>query len=146
MYVIIHPRYGISARANMTNAWRMPFVIGSIGKLAYGAGAMFAPEWMAEHHLAPTLQGHADPRMSLRGFGGAQSGIALHTLATTTSPQAARTVLRLNILVDTFDAGVSLLEWRARGALDRVVAGGVAVNIAALICWATAAVTLPGTM
>ena len=52
----------------MTNAWRMLFVIGSIGRLAYGTGAMFAPEWMAEH-LAPTLQGHADPRMSLRGSG-----------------------------------------------------------------------------
>jgi hypothetical protein len=125
----------------VANSWRMPFVIGSIGRLAYGAGAALAPEWMADH-LAPTLQGHADPRMNLRGFGGAHSAIALYTLAIATSPQRAQTVLGLNVLVDVFDAGVSLLEWRARGELDRVVAGGVAVNLAGLACWAAAASAL----
>lgn len=126
----------------MRNSWRMPFLLGSIGRLAYGLGAMFAPEWMGGH-LAPTLRRHADPRMNLRGFGGAQAGIAMYTLAVARSAPRARTVLGLNALVDALDAGVSLLEWRARGKLDRVVAGGIAVNVTALICWSAAAAALP---
>jgi hypothetical protein len=122
----------------MTNAWRAPFVIGSIVRLAYGVGAMLAPEWMAGR-LAPTLQKHADPRMNLRGFGGAQTGIALYTLVTATTRQRAKTLLGLNVLVDALDAGVTLLERRDRGVLDRMVAGGAAVNVAALLWWAAAA-------
>lgn len=121
--------------------WRAPFLIGSTFRLAYGMGAMLAPEWMGEH-LAPTLQGHPDPRMNLRGFGGAQSGIALYTLATATTPERARAVLGLNVLVDALDAGVSLLEWRARGELDQMAGGGVAVNVVSLIVWAAAAAAL----
>lgn len=123
------------------SVWRTPFVIGSLGRLAYGLGAMFAPEWMAEH-LAPTIQGHPDPRMNLRGFGSAHTGIALYTLATATSPQRAGAALRLNALVDTLDATVSLLEWRARGKLDPVVGGGVAINVMGLACWTIAAAAL----
>lgn len=125
----------------MSTTWRLPFLIGSAGRLAYGAGAMLAPEWMAGR-LAPTLRGHPDPRMNLRGFGGAQSGVAIYTLAMTTTRRRARSALALNALVDTFDAGVSLLERRARGELDRVVAGGVAVNVIGLVCWSSAALAL----
>jgi hypothetical protein len=125
----------------MSSSWRAPFVLGSIARLACGSGAMLAPEWMAEH-LAPTLQDHADPRMNLRGFGGAPTAIAIYTLAVARSPARARTVLGLNAMADTLDAGVSLLEWRARGKVDSVVAGGVAINLAGLVCWATAAAAL----
>lgn len=125
----------------MSNSWRTPFAIGSIARLAYGLGAMFAPEWMGEH-LAPTLNGHPDARMNLRGFGGAHTAIALFTLAAVRTPERARTVLALNALADALDAGVSLLEWRARGELDQVVAGGVAVNVAGLLCWTAAAAAL----
>src|SRR3954452_9982759 len=97
--------------------WRVPFVIGSVARLAYGLGAVLAPEWMGGR-LAPTLRGHPDPRMNLRGFGGAQSAVALYTLVTATSPTAARSPLLLNCLVDTFDTVVSLLERRDRGRFD----------------------------
>lgn len=125
----------------MSKTWRMPFLIGSVARLAYGLGAMFAPEWMAEH-LAPTVQGHPDPRMNLRGFGGAHTGIALYSLAVATSPEQARSVLGLNALVDALDAATSVLEWRARGKLDRVVGGGVAINVLGLACWTAAGVAL----
>ena len=122
-------------------AWRVPFVVGSIGRLAYGVGAMAAPERMAGR-LAPTLRNHPDPRMNLRGFGGAQSGIALYTLIEAASPAGAQRVLRLNAVVDAFDALVSAAEWRDRGELQRVVAGGIAVNVASLLIWSAAAVAL----
>ncbi|MDQ3741799.1 MAG: hypothetical protein M3389_12745, partial [Actinomycetota bacterium] len=72
------------------------------------------------------------------GFGGAQSAVAVYTLTSLASPETARTALRLNALVDGFDAGVSLLEWRDRGRLDENAGGGVALNVAGLTCWAIA--------
>ena len=127
----------------MSEAWRLPFVLGGAARLAYGLCAMLAPEWM-EGRFAPTLRNHPDPRMNLRGFGGAQSAIAIYTLARATTPENARSVLALNVLVDGFDAGVSALEWQARGELDRMAGGGVAVNLVALAFSAWAAVALRG--
>ena len=118
-------------------AWRMPFVLASAARLAYGLGSVFAPEWMGGR-LAPSLRGHPDPRMNLRGFGGAQSALALYTLTTATTPGGARSALRLNALVDGMDTVVSLLEWRDRGRLDQEAGGGIALNVAGLACWAIA--------
>jgi hypothetical protein len=42
---------------------------GSSVRLAYGIGCLVAPDWMSGR-LAPDVRGHADGRMSLRGFGG----------------------------------------------------------------------------
>src|SRR4051794_277039 len=117
----------------MAEKWRTPFIAGSVARLAYGLGAMLAPEWMAANRLAPSLQGHPDPRMNLRGFGGAQSGIALYTLATSRTREGARAALGLNVLVDAFDACVSALEIRDRGRVDRMGAGGVLVNVTAVV-------------
>ena len=128
----------------MQERWRVPIVIGSVARLAYGLGSMLAPEWMARNRLAPSLRGHPDPRMNLRGFGGAQSGIALYTLATATTPERARGVLRLNVLADAFDAGVSMLEIRDRGRVDRMAGGGVLVNVFALGVSTVAALALRG--
>ena len=118
-------------------AWRVPFVVGSTARLAYGLASVLAPEWMGGR-LAPSLRGHPDPRMNLRGFGGAQSAVAVYTLTTATTEARARDVLRLNVLVDGFDTAVSLLERRDRGKLDVMAAGGVGLNIAGLTCWALA--------
>src|SRR4051812_31995825 len=103
---------------------------------------MLAPEWMAGKRLAPSLRGHPDPRMNLRGFGGAQTGIALYTLSQLRTRDSARSALRLNALVDGFDALVSTLEIRDRGGVDLMAAGGVAVNVVGLVCWSSAAALL----
>jgi hypothetical protein len=92
--------------------------------------------------LAPSLRGHPDPRMNLRGFGGAQSAIAIYTLTAATTPARARSLLRLNALVDASDTAVSLLEWRDRGRFDRMATGGLALNVAALGWWTVAAAAL----
>ena len=126
----------------MREPWRVPVTIASVARLAYGLGSMLAPEWMAANRLAPTLRDHPDPRMNLRGFGGAQSGIALYTLATARDRARARSALGLNALVDALDAGVSMLEIRDRGGVDEVAGGGVAFNVAFLGCWTAAAVAL----
>jgi hypothetical protein len=131
----------VEPRRRRLKAWRVPFVAGSAARLAYGLCAVIAPEWMGGR-LAPRILGHPDPRMNLRGFGGAQSAIAIYTLMATTTPDGARRVLRLNVLVDALDTVVSLLEWRDRGEFDRMAAGGVAVNIAGLSVSAIAAAAL----
>jgi hypothetical protein len=118
--------------------WRLPILLGSFVRLAYGSAAVIAPVAMSGR-LAPEIHDLPDPRMNLRGFGGALSAIALYTLATARTPEAARSVLWLNVITDTYDTGVSLLELRSRGTVDRVVAGGFAFNFAGLVCWTLAA-------
>jgi hypothetical protein len=118
----------------------MPFMIASAARLAYGVGCVVAPGWMSDR-LAPAVR-DPEARMNLRGFGGAQSGVALYTLATARTEAGARSALVLNALVDGLDAVVSSLEIRDRGRLDTLGAGGVALNIAGLACWATAALAL----
>src|SRR3954451_19891976 len=124
----------------MQETWRVPFLIGGTARLAYGVGCIVAPQAMGGR-LAPTVRG-PDARMNLRGFGGAQSGIALYTLGTARTPEGAKDTLRLNALVDGFDALVSALEMRDRGGVDLVAAGGVFVNVAGLVCWSAAAALL----
>jgi hypothetical protein len=126
----------------MANKWRIPFVIGSLARLAWGVGVMLAPEWMGGR-LAPRIDGHGGARMNSRGMGGLQTGVALYTLARAKSAQSARTVLSLNMLVDGLDlVGVSLLEWRDRGEINALVAGDIAVNGAFFLCWTAAAASL----
>ena len=124
----------------MQDRWKVPFLFASTFRLAYGLGCILAPQAMAGR-LAPTVRG-SDSRMNLRGFGGAQSGIALYTLARARTKEGARSALTLNWLVDGFDAMVSALEIRDRGGVDLVAAGGVAVNVVGLACWTTAALAL----
>ncbi len=126
----------------MREQWRVPVIVASGARLAYGLGSMLVPEWMAANRLAPTLRDHPDPRMNLRGFGGAQSAIALFTLAKSRSRAGARGVLGLNVLVDAFDAGVSVLEIRDRGRVDATAAGGVVFNVTFLALWAATAAAL----
>ena len=123
----------------MTNAWRVPFVIAGLARLAFGVGMTLAPEWMGGR-LAPRLQRHTGARMDSRGMGTTQSAIALYTLAKARSPQSARTALSLNILVDSVVLlGTSLLEWRDRGEIDALVAGDMAINGTFVLCWTAAA-------
>jgi hypothetical protein len=119
-------------------------IVGSLVRLGYGLGAAIAPLGMCRRRLAPAVHDMPDPRMNLRGFGGAQSAIALYALASARSPERARSLLWLNAVTDACDAAVSLLELRARGKLDRVVVGGLGINITALAWWTLAARTLPG--
>ena len=122
--------------------WQVPFIVGGSVRLAYGLGAMLDPEGMAARGLAPQLHDKPDPRMNLRGFGGAQSAIALYTLARARTRDGARQVLALNAATDAFDTVVSGMEGRARGRLDRQVAGGLGLNLAGLLCWSLAALAL----
>ena len=126
----------------MTNVWRVPFVIGGLARLVIGGGYLFVPEWMGGR-LAPRIDGHAGARMNLRGMGGTQAGVALYTLARARRPDSARTALSINLLVDGLDLIVSsFLEWRDRGEFDALVAGDIAVNGSAVLCYTAAAALL----
>jgi hypothetical protein len=126
----------------MTNVWRFPFVTGGLARLVIGGGYLFVPEWMGGR-LAPRIDGHAGARMNLRGMGGTQAGVALYTLARARNAQSARTALSLNLLVDGLDLVVSsFLEWRDRGKIDALVAGDIAVNGTAVLCYSAAGALL----
>jgi hypothetical protein len=104
---------------------------GSLGRLAYGLAAMFAPRFMAGRY-AP-----AEPEsvMSLRGFGGQYIGVAVFTLLAARSPDLARPALLLNIGVDACDALAGGLEVREKGVGDPIAVGGVALPAIGIATW-----------
>jgi hypothetical protein len=105
---------------------------GALFRIAYGVGAIAVPDLMSRQ-LAPDIRGHPAGRMNLRGFGGAQTAIGSFTAyAAVVEPRLARAAIGLNLVTDALDSAVSALEWRARGRADRVVAGGVVLNVSGL--------------
>ena len=77
---------------------RALLAMGSLFRLAVGAGYLTIPEAMAAHRLAPDIRGHPDGRMSTRGFGALHLGIAITTLRAATRNIACREVVVLNLL------------------------------------------------
>ncbi len=110
---------------------------GSAVRLAYGAGSLFAPDWMSGR-VAPDVRGHADGRMSLRGFGGLYISVALVTMVAACRSDLARPALALNLACEVFDATAGLLEIRDRGRPDPIALGGVAMPLAGALTWTAA--------
>jgi len=104
---------------------------GSLGRLAYGLGAMFAPRFMAGRYAPP----EPESVMSLRGFGGQYIAIAVFTLLSARSPHLARPALLLNVGVDVCDAMAGGFEVREKGVGDSVALGGVALPAINLSMW-----------
>ncbi|MDQ3630693.1 MAG: hypothetical protein M3417_05345 [Actinomycetota bacterium] len=119
----------MSARAFM--------LAGSSVRLAYGIGSLVAPDWMSGR-LAPDVRGHADGRMSLRGFGGLYIAVALLTIVASYRTDIARPALALNLACETFDAAAGLLEVRDRGGPDPIALGGIAMPLAGALTWTAA--------
>jgi hypothetical protein len=111
--------------------FRSVMTAGSVGRLAYGLAAMFAPRFMAGRY-AP-----AEPEsvMSLRGFGGQYIAIAVFTLFSARSPHLARPALLLNVGVDICDAMAGGFEVRENGVRDPIAVGGVALPAINFATW-----------
>jgi hypothetical protein len=110
---------------------------GSAARLAYGVGALIAPDWMSGR-LAPDVRGHAEGRMNLRGFGGQHIAVALMTMFAAYRTELARPALAVNLGCETFDAAAAALELRDRGEADRIAVGGVATPLIGALTWTAA--------
>jgi hypothetical protein len=119
---------GMSARALLA--------LGSLFRLFVGAGYLAAPEAMARGGLAPDVRGHADGRMSTRGFGALHLGIAMGTLRAAARNRGCREVAALNLVCALGDTTATLLERRERGSWERVVLGSVPVDLLDVAWWA----------
>jgi hypothetical protein len=104
---------------------------GSIGRLVYGLGAMFAPRFMAGRY-APV---EPESVMSLRGFGGQYIGVAVFTIFASRSPDLARPALLLNLGVDACDAVAGAFEVREKGLGDPIALGGVWLPAVGIATW-----------
>jgi hypothetical protein len=112
--------------------------LGSLFRLALGAGYLTAPEAMARLQLAPDIRDHPDGRMSTRGFGALHVGVALATLRAAARNQACREVAALNLTCALADTAATLLERRDRGAWEPVVLGSVPVDLVDVAWWTNA--------
>jgi|SRR5665213_2979148 len=123
---------------------RALLLVGSALRIAYGAGAVFAPTQMAARQYAPDTHGLADPRLLLRAFGAHQIVTACLTLGSIGSPPRARAAATLSLLIDTSDVVCAMLEQRARGTRDKTTTGGYAISGAGMLTFALAACLLQG--
>ena len=117
---------------------RVLLALGSLFRLAVGAGYLAAPEGMAHRQLAPDIRGHPEGRMSTRGFGALHVGIAAGTLGAAARNQGCRDVAVLNLVCAIGDTVATLLERRDRGSWERVVLGSVPVDLIDVAWWTNA--------
>ena len=117
---------------------RLALVVGGLVRVAYGLHALLAPEAMGRRRLAPRTHGKADPRLSLRGFGGQLVVLGAFTVLAARSAALARPVTWLNAGIDTIDLTAGALEARDRGGVDRIVGGSLALNGVGLAWWLAA--------
>jgi hypothetical protein len=117
---------------------RMLLALGSVFRLAVGAGYLAAPEGMARRQLAPDIRGHSDGRMSTRGFGALHLGVAIGTLRAAVRDEGCREVAVLNLVCAVGDTTATLLERRDRGKWERAVLGSVPVDLVDVAWWANA--------
>jgi hypothetical protein len=117
---------------------RLLLALGSLFRLAVGAGYLADPEEMARLKLAPDIRGQPDGRMSTRGFGALHFGIALGTIGAAARNKGCREVATLNLVCALGDTAATLLERRGRGNWDRVVLGSVPVDVVDVAWWANA--------
>ena len=101
---------------------------GSATRLAYGVGALVAPEWMARRGFAPQTHDQADPRLLQRGFGGHQILIVGLTLAALRDERLMRPALAMNVGIDVSDVLSALLEFGPRGGPDQTTIAGIAFS------------------
>jgi hypothetical protein len=113
-------------------------VLGSVFRLAYGVGAFAAPRAMEQARLAAQTEDRPDPRLLQRAFGAHQVLVAAFTLAALRSDGLLRPAIALSALLDGADTAAALAEVRARGGVDRTLAGGLAVSGAGVVTFVAA--------
>jgi hypothetical protein len=101
---------------------------GSAVRIAYGVGSLLAPESMVSAEYAPDTHGLADPRLTLRAFGGHQLVTGCLTVIATCRRRHVREAATLSLLIDAFDVLSAALEQRARGRRDETITGGYAIS------------------
>jgi hypothetical protein len=126
------------ARDRVSTSARALMLVGSAGHIAYGVGALLAPERMVSAQYAPDTHGLADPRLLLRAFGGHLLITGCLALAATRSRRQTRSAAVLCLLINTFDVTSAVLEWRARNKRDQTVTGGIALSGSGIITFAAA--------
>jgi hypothetical protein len=117
---------------------RLLMALGSLVRLAVGAGYLVNPEAMSRHELAPDIRDHQDGRMSTRGFGALHVGIALATLRASVRNESCRELAVLNLACALGDTAATLLERRDRGGWEPVVLGSVPVDVVDVAWWTNA--------
>lgn len=134
----------MSARADQSAvkiagmAGRLFLGLGSLFRLAVGAGYLASPEEMARRRLAPDIRGHPDGRMATRGFGALHLGVAVGTLRAAARNKSCRELAVLNLVCALGDTAATLLERRDRGKWEPVVLGSVPVDLLDVAWWMNA--------
>lgn len=114
-------------------------LVGSLLRGTWGAGAYAAPAAMRRLQLTGGADlDRPDARLYVRGFGAHQVLAAGFTLAALRSPRLLRPALAMNVLLDGVDVASAVVELRARGGVDRTIAGGIGISAGGAVIFAAA--------
>ncbi len=113
-------------------------IAGSLGRLAYGAGLLVAPDRMNAWQLAADGRGDPYARMTTRAFGAVHVNVALLTLRAALTERDAALALGLNLGCDAGDALATVLEWRAGDLPAAALAASLALQSTGLTVWGAA--------
>jgi len=111
-------------------------VVGSLVRISYGLCSLLAPEAIVAAKLAPDTSELADPRLTLRAFGGHQLVVGSLTLAAVRSRRMLRHAALLSLSIDSFDVVSAALEQRVRGKHDPTITWGYLISGAGIAAFA----------
>jgi hypothetical protein len=117
---------------------RALILLGTAVRLAYGVGALLAPERMVGLQFAPSTHELPEPRLLLRAFGGHQIVTGIFTLASLRSRRLARAASTVSLAIDALDVSSAILEIPARGESDRATIAGIALSGTGVLTFAAA--------
>jgi hypothetical protein len=107
---------------------RRLMLVNSLFRLGYGVGALVAPSAMASARMAPDTEDRPDARLFVRGFGAHQLAAGAMALGSLRWQRLERPAMTLAVVIDAVDMVSAAVEARARGRMDRDVAGGLALS------------------
>jgi hypothetical protein len=108
-------------------------------RLAYGVVGVVAPAALAKIRFAPSVGGHPDARLFVRGFAVHQVGVAALGVASLRWPGLRRAAAGAAVTIDVADVISAVAEAIDRRRLDSELAGGVLFSAAGAL---SAAATL----
>ena len=109
---------------------------GSLARLAYASGLLFAPQTMRARRIAPYEPGYFG--MTTRGFGAVHANVALTTLRCAVRDRDTHLALRFNIACDLTDLLATVLEWREGELPTGGLPGSAALQSAGVATWTAA--------
>lgn len=116
---------------------RSVMIGGSLARLSYASGLLFAPKVMSRWRLIGPDPRDPFARMTTRAFGALHANLALHTIRAAVTGRRVEFVLALNLTADVADTLGPTLEWRYGDLPPWAALTNAAVQSLGVVAWSS---------